>query len=198
MALVVLHGTWDLLLKAIEMERLVLPGMSVAELGNILVYPDVFGHTFPAKKFWERFGATHVSFDLNGRDGALPVDLGQPLAPKYTNQHDLVTNFGCAEHVETSQYWCWRNIHNLCKRGGLMVNCGPEEGSWRIHCKIRYTVPWLEGLAEACGYDVRMLDRWENPIHPVPSASPFHSVRAIFRKTDKPFPTQEVFDAIER
>ena len=190
MALVVHHGTWDLLMQATIIERLVWPTLAVAELGNIRVYPDVFGHTFPSKEMWQRFGASHVSFDLNGREGALKLDLGHPLPPKYTDAHDLVTNFGCAEHVETSQYWCWRNVHNLCKPGGLMVHSVPEEGSWDIHCKIRFTQQWLAQFGDACGYECLLADRWENPR--------FHQVRAIFRKTEKGFPSQEVFDAIER
>lgn len=188
MAYIVKHGTWDLLIRTIRVANVVLPGLHVAELGNQQVYPDVFGSKFPAKRLWERFGCEHVSFDINGRDGALPIDLGLPLPSRYRERFDLVTNIGCAEHVETSQYWCWRNVHELAKPGGLMIHACPEVGSWPKHCKIRYSAEWLMSLATTCGYKVLFADtsgkgRW-------------HLLRAIFRKLDGVFPDQQQFNQL--
>ena len=191
MALVIKNGTWDLLIQAIRLGGLVLPELAVADLGCMTVYPDVFGHHFGANRLWEQFGARYVSFDIAGCYDALSFDLGQPLPEEYCEQFDIVGNFGCAEHVETSQHECWKNAHNLCRPGGMMVHAVPEEGSWRGHCKIRYTVPWITRLCEACGYEPMLIDRWDKPANQC-------LVRAIFRKGNQPFPTLKAFETMER
>src|ERR1041384_5416258 len=75
---------------------------SMLELGN-----KVTGAGLVYKSVFEAMGIRHVSVDWNGKDGALPLDLRQPLN---LGRFDMVTNFGTSEHVEDNQKAVWRNI----------------------------------------------------------------------------------------
>ena len=115
-------------------------------------------------KHWvEAHGMEHVSIDLNGQDGALPIDLTQPVVG--IEPADIVTNFGTIEHVGAEgQEQAFRNIVVLCKPGGIMLHLLPMEGHWPGHCDVRYSRdfldyegPWTHPLATwvdiACGDD---------------------------------------------
>ena len=82
-----------------------------------------------AKLFFEYLGAEDVSIDLNGKDGALVIDLSNPVDVKALGgQFDIVLNAGTAEHVE-NQAILFKNIYNLCKQGGILISMVPPLGS---------------------------------------------------------------------
>jgi hypothetical protein len=187
------HGTWDLHVKALRLLGRTIPELRVAELGSQEIKKDVFGRVFPARDYWELHGARVASFDRNGKFGANPLNLGLPLPKSLWGKFDLVTNYGCSEHVETSQYWCWRNTHELAADGtGLIVHAVPMVGSWQNHCNIWYTEKWLLRLSDACCYYAAHIDQWGKP--------PWMLLRGIFSKvpTDASFPLpgefKELFD----
>ena len=82
-----------------------------------------------AKNFFLSTGAKeHISIDMNGKDGALKLNLAEDLLvlhPEWKGRFDLVTNYGTAEHVQDGIYECYKNIHNFCRYGGIIVNDGP-------------------------------------------------------------------------
>lgn len=178
MGMTLKHYTWQFLIDVMRSERLVLPGLRMAELGNQHVWEDVFGQRVAAKQVFERFGVEHVSFDRNGENGAIKLDLGEPL-PAEHHGFDIVTNIGTAEHVETNQEQCFANIHALCRVGGVIAHVMPEAGSWRGHCKIRYAASWVESLATSCGYEVIQFG-----IH---GDNKRRLITAAYRKTSSPF-----------
>ena len=127
-------------------------GIHMAELGNQkLVYQDYYG---PAKKYFEGRGINHFSFDLNKKDGAIPIDLSKPVDKKWVGLFDIITNSGTTEHITNSQVEVFTNIHNICKVGGYILHSVPMNGCWKGHSPHKYTKGFIEALCEANGYEV--------------------------------------------
>lgn len=86
------------------------------------------------KTFFESIGFKHTSVDLNGKDGALPLDLSKPLG---LGTFDMVTNMGTSEHVSegnyTGQVQCWQNIVESMHVGSVLVTITPQPGTWIRH-----------------------------------------------------------------
>jgi hypothetical protein len=121
------------------------------ELGNKvkgdMVYKDVF----------EKLGLRHVSVDMNGKDGALPLDLRKPID---LGTFDMVTNIGTSEHVAQNDYAgqveCWRNIVNAMHVGSVLVSITPLEGArkWARHGRWYPQRLFFMELAELNGMNV--------------------------------------------
>jgi len=107
-----------------------LKGKSMLELGDQVI-KDMKG-IIPEKTGKEYFtnkGMEHISIDLNGKRGALKIDLSKPIInPNWVNYFDIITNLGTTEHVEpqSSQYICFRNLHNLLVPGGMIIHVLPD------------------------------------------------------------------------
>lgn len=95
--------------------------------------------------------AEHISIDLNGRNGALRIDLSKPI-DKWQGYFDMVTNYGTAEHVKDGIYEAFLNIHNFTKTGGAMVHAGPPTGGCPWHSPYHYDSDFFEKLAKANQY----------------------------------------------
>lgn len=137
-----------------------LAGKYMLELGDQAIknegIPELTG-----KKYYQNRGVLHTSFDLNGREGAIRVDLSEPICnEEWLNAFDIVTNAGTTEHVEPfeSQYVCFLNVHNCLKQGGVAIHILPdaveleERGAWRDHCNYYFTHDFFALLAELNGY----------------------------------------------
>jgi SAM-dependent methyltransferase len=137
-----------------------LAGMRMLELGDQTIRtPGIPERT--GKEYFENRGVDHTSFDLNAKNGALPVDLAQPIEDsRWLGAFDIVTNAGTTEHVEPyeAQYVCFRSIHDCLKVGGIAVHVVPDldeleqHGSWANHCNNYYTDAFFRRLAELNGY----------------------------------------------
>lgn len=171
------HGCVTLLQDVLRETQLAISGLRMAEFGNQQFRKDTLGVILPAKRVFEALGVKHVSFDLNGKDGALRVDLGRPIPKEFHGQFDLVTNFGTMEHVE-GQEQCWQNIHDLCRPGGYMVHSVPEVGSWSEHCKYHYTQDTFIREVAKRNYEILILRR--NTL--VPNR---HLIEACFQKKEE-------------
>ena len=123
-------------------------GLKWCEFGNQGSYRNKI-----AKKIYEERGVLHTSMDLNGRDGALPIDLGQPVPSIYVNQFDVVTNYGTIEHIN-NQFETFKNVHDMCKEGGIMIHVFPLLGNWLKHCRYHYSEKFVTKLASVCDYCV--------------------------------------------
>lgn len=111
------------------------------------------------KEYWENKGVMHTSIDLNGQDGAIPVDLSKPLPEKYQNAFDIVTNCGTSEHVD-NQFECWKNIHKCLRVNGFLLSANPETGKYNEkHCNWFYDMNFFEVFAARLGYSIYMLAR---------------------------------------
>lgn len=129
-------------------------GLNMLELGNQKVKLD--GKRIVAKKYFENIGFKHVSFDINGKNGAIPIDLSKPIRKEYFNKFDIVTNSGTSEHVEPyeGQYECFRNIHLCTRIGGIMIHVISQSGSFPGHCPFYYKHDFFDILAKCNNYDV--------------------------------------------
>jgi len=129
--------------------------ISMIELGN-----QILDNNETGKKYFSDLGVNHISIDLNGEDGALPLDLCSEI--KGIPPVDIVTNFGTSEHVN-NQFHCWKNIHNFTLRGGLIFNVVPPSGHWPNHCDHWYTLDFFNRLSELNKYEILKNEIYKNP-----------------------------------
>jgi hypothetical protein len=115
---------------------------SMLELGNKVTNGKAW------KPYFESLSIRHVSVDLNGKNGALNMDLQKPLN---LGEFDIVTNFGTTEHVE-DQEAVWRNIHEAC--GECFVSSTPVPGQWKDHGLYYPTEQFYRQFALLNGFEV--------------------------------------------
>lgn len=142
----------DLIEKAVIASNKKYQDINVLELGNQIMkwHPKRTG-----KEYLLFLGVKqHFSIDLNGRDGALKIDLSKPITQWQKGYFDLITNYGTAEHVQDGIYQCYKNIHDLTKQGGAMINAGPIAGGCPNHSPYHYEPWFFEKLAEKNGYKI--------------------------------------------
>ncbi len=186
-------GCLQLFQEVCKKEQIVLSGLRMAELGNQRFRASTLGKEIAAKKVFEAMGVLHESFDLNGRDGAIKLDLSQPLPLQYKGKYNLVTNFGMSEHVKQSQYWCWRNIHEMCGVDGFILHLLPEVGSWAGHSKYHYTLSRVLSLGAECNYRVcTKLHRFKMQ----KGKRTFHCLTLCFQHKGSKFPDEKTFNGI--
>ncbi len=115
------------------------------------------------KKYYENRGVSHTSFDLNGQLGAIRIDLSKPISEdKWLDYFDIVTNMGTSEHVEPfeGQYYCFMNIHNILKPGGIAIHLVPDVDEleqrdlWKGHCNYYYSHAFFATLSKLNGYEL--------------------------------------------
>lgn len=162
-------------------------GLNILELGNQIIKHL---NRMPSKEWYTSKGAKHTSIDLNGLDGALKLDLDKPLPESMNSKYDLVTNHGTTEHVD-NQYQVFKNIHNACRNGGLMVHAVPLREHWDKHCRWYYMEEFFYDLAKACNY--RIIN-----IHVTSTSDKKEDlVLSAFVKTGSYFPDIETFNSLK-
>jgi hypothetical protein len=121
-------------------------------------------HKSPAGDYCKKeYGfARHVSIDMNGANGALPLDLNFATAEEVGETFDVVTNHGTTEHC-LNQYNCFKFIHDITKVGGLMIHIVP---SWPHNsytsCFFFMSTAVFDNVAEANGYDRVRLELFDD------------------------------------
>ena len=137
-----------------EEEKVLFPlhGKTMLELGN----KQTRGVSY--KSVLTNLGIDHTSVDWNGLDGALSLDLREPLD---LGQFDMVTNFGTTEHV-SEQRPVWENVHNACKVGGISCGATPLPGDWPGHGMHYPTMEFYEEFARLNGYEITILEIWRD------------------------------------
>ena len=124
-------------------------GLKWCELGN-----QIRDKKEAAKKAYQSLGVEHISIDLNGLDGSLLLDLNKPMPFVFLSQFDVVTNYGTIEHIN-NQYQAFRNMHDMCKRDGIMLHTLPmEDYAYPEHCRYYYSEPFVRDLGNACNYQI--------------------------------------------
>lgn len=143
----------DLFEKALKEVNKPISAMVVMELGNIIIKHCLNEKRISSKNwFIKQHCPSHISIDINDKDGALPLDLGTPL-PQFNNTADFINNGGTAEHVNLI-YQCFMNIHNWCKVGGIMINWGPPTNTALHHSPWSYDLHFPQYLCDCNGYDL--------------------------------------------
>lgn len=156
-----------------------LVGDSMLELGDKLDAGRVY------KPYFESLGIRHVSIDINGNNGALPLDLTKPLN---LGKFSMVTNIGTSEHVSednfAGQVECWRNIVEAMDVGSVLICDTPAPGTWRVHGTWYPTQEFYAELARLNGMDVERLSK--NDWRPGRSDRQVISARLVMREL-RPF-----------
>lgn len=124
--------------------------ISLCEMGNMerkvnpkMIAKEYYTNTLGVRK--------HVSIDINGEWGALPYNLDKPVPNKLHNTFDIVTNYGTGEHVD-DQYSFFKNVHTVCKTGGIMIHALVYKGSWPEHCRYYYDENFVEKFITLTNY----------------------------------------------
>lgn len=105
-----------------------------------------------ADKFYSLFGLNEYKcFDMNGENSAIVHDLNEPFEQnEYFERFDVVTDFGCAEHVfNVSEVF--RTMHKVCKPNGLFVHC---QQMYNTNGYYLFDPAYYEDLAAANGYEI--------------------------------------------
>jgi SAM-dependent methyltransferase len=104
------------------------------------------------RHYYEKAGVElYLAFDLSGRNGSFKIDLCKNH--DFIPQFDIVTNYGTMEHVN-DQYHAFRNMHDLCVKGGVMLHGFPIIGHWPNHGRYYYSLPFVYELARCAKYHV--------------------------------------------
>jgi hypothetical protein len=136
-----------------DLGKLFLPlvGNSILELG------DKIGGGRVYKTYFESLGFRHVSVDINGLHGALPLDLTKPLN---LGTFDMVSNIGTSEHVSekhfAGQIECWRNMLAAMHIGSVLVCDTPAPGGWIDHGAWYPTEKFYRELAAQNGMTIEL------------------------------------------
>jgi hypothetical protein len=94
------------------------------------------------------------SIDASGSRGALVFDLNKDIRDYYQflETFDVVTNLGTVEHC-FNQFAVFKNVHDLCKRYGVMIHALPAQGNVN-HGFYNYHPRFVADLAAANSYEM--------------------------------------------
>jgi SAM-dependent methyltransferase len=115
--------------------------------------------TRTAQQMYARLGFDlYLSIDATGDRGSLVYDLNRDLRRDYgySDVFDVVTNLGTAEHC-FNQYQVFKNMHDVCRPGGLMIHAAPCAGNVN-HGFYNYHPRLFADLAAANNYKMVRLD----------------------------------------
>lgn len=128
------------------------------ELG--LVFSDLLGMPLPGnggsytpRDLYHGMGfKNYQCIDLDGRHNAHRFDLNKDILKEYNfhQKFNLVTNHGTSEHC-FNQSQVFKNIHDLCSPGGIMLHVLPFQG-YVNHGFFNYQPCFFRYLAEANNY----------------------------------------------
>lgn len=172
-----------------------LDGRDVVELGNKK------NHAGRYREVYEALGvASYTCIDWNGQDGALPLDLRQPIPEQFHASADVVTNFGFSEHV-TEQRPLWENVLRLLRPGGYLCCVTPHYDHWPGHGYWQPTLNWYarfaahNGLGVEQAYTNRRRERYVECVRlrfDFPGDPEVHLPEQGMRRTTLPFRAEDL------
>lgn len=146
-------------------------GLRLCEFGDLWIRSDLHEYMRHrlARQYFESKGFEVSVIDLGvgtedikaseKRTGTpiLRYDLSKPITDKL-NEFDFIVDFGTAEHIE-NQYELNKNIHNLCKVGGIIIRSNPSDkysGGYfpKHHGLFHYTHAFYTKLSQLCKYKI--------------------------------------------
>lgn len=90
--------------------------------------PELHSGFLTGQDYFMSIGLLHMSFDINGNHGAIPLDLDLPING-FQDMFDIVTNSGTSICVGVNGSNCYDNIYPMCKPGGVIIHILPLVGS---------------------------------------------------------------------
>jgi len=119
------------------------------------IYSHIEKKRISSKILWKKLGLKESVFiDADGVHDSLSYDLNLDIKQEYNfdKKFDVVTNFGTTEHV-FNQYQVFKNIHNLCKKDGIIIHSLPIQGAWE-HGMYNYHPNFFFALADKNNYKI--------------------------------------------
>lgn len=169
--------------------KILTTGTIMLELGAQNLYDNLhYGQI--AKDVFTNLGVKHYSVDIIPHQGAAAGDLREDW--QKNGEYTCITNFGTTEHVDGSLYQPFKNIHEACCIGGLMIHENPRTENWIGHGYHYITQQFYVNLALLVGYEILELaeeaamGNYETGIN----------VCAVLRKTSDIFLTEQEFDKL--
>jgi SAM-dependent methyltransferase len=145
------------------------------------------------REYYEEAGVElYLAFDLSGRNGSFKVDLCKDHG--FMAQFDIVTNYGTIEHVN-EQYPAFKNVHDLCKEGGIMLHAFPAVGQWPGHGRYYYSLAFAYELARRAKYHVVSVVQSPCYGHETDKVD-CDLILAAFQKQEDDFLSKEVFQTL--
>ena len=179
--------------------------INMLELGDqILNNNENFFEGFKtAKDYYTNKKYNHTSFDWNGLNGAIPVDLTN-IDNKYNNKFNLITDHGTSEHV-LNQYNIFKNLHNWGTINCIYIHCVPLEGEehkqylnyeFPPHGDFEYSSNFWEELCIVNNYEVIKIQG--NLVSNLAISFPknFYSASSYKKINNNEFMSKEAFDNI--
>ncbi len=93
---------------------------------------------------------SYRAVDLHGTAVAEQYDLNVPLP--FTEQYDVVTNLGTAEHIFNQQQ-VFKSLHERTKPGGIIIHSLPNQGGYD-HGFYNYHPTFVFDLSQANRYQI--------------------------------------------
>jgi hypothetical protein len=131
-----------------------LSNVKMCELGAQNIYEDGDYYGTIAKHYLQRYGVEHSSYDILVHQECEFIDLRKPIANDLKGLFDVVTDFGTTEHVEGNYYEANKNIHDMCKVGGLIIRENPLTGNWIGHGHNYLDEKFYIDLASKNNYEI--------------------------------------------
>ncbi|MCJ2165942.1 MULTISPECIES: class I SAM-dependent methyltransferase [unclassified Pseudodesulfovibrio] len=110
------------------------------------------GKCYFAERLYSLLGfEDYACFDMNGDNKAIAHDLNFPfMDDSHWGQYDLVTDFGCAEHIfNVSEVY--RTMHQVCRPGGIFIHC---QQMFNTNGYYLFEPSFYEDIAAANGYEI--------------------------------------------
>jgi SAM-dependent methyltransferase len=165
---------------------------NVCELGAQNLYNQPKLPAPYANEFYEAIGIEYTCIDLSVENNCLVLDLSKPIPEGLYNKFDLVTNFGTSEHV-SDLYECFKNIHNLCRVGGIIVCENPKTGNWPGHGFHYLTLPFYPELSFLNEYKLINYGEWPA----MGNTNDGWNIYAIYQKTKEVFCSKKDFESLD-
>jgi len=178
----------EFLLANMREAKIDLADCKMLEFGNQILRSHDPSYPRSAKTYFSSLNVWHTSVDINGKDGALCIDLQNSLS---LGEFDVVTNFGTSEHI-LKQFPVFQNMHESCRVGGLITHVVPSVANPKVrkpHGLWLYGLEFFLGLAEMCKYKVLTQEiRLRGKSKPI-----LAQVFAAFVKSNHSFPERAQF-----
>lgn len=132
-----------------------------------------------------------LSIDICGCNGSQVMDLRDEL--KFDTQFGLILQHGTVEHIEGSIYQAFKNIHEACKWGGIMIHENPRFNHWPEHGRHYFSMEFYKEFAKICDYElIEVCEEAAMSNHETGM-----NVCVVLRKiNDTPFITEKQFNKI--
>jgi hypothetical protein len=170
-------------------------GVKMLELGCQNIYVQGYSPTTTSlEQFPKEFGVDMETWDILGCQNSKVVDLRKAVPKSEHLKYDVVTDFGTTEHVDGKYYQARKNIHDVCRVGGLMIHETPLTGHWIGHGHNYLTTNFYNQLANAMKYEVLEL----TIEYAMGNTTDGGLVVCVLRKTeDLPFVDAKTFETFE-